>query len=77
MVFPDAKGIGGSTTTTAMARKVFHSSNMRNRLVQLVPPLYRAAIERILLNDLVLMRLMSCDFKLLPDKISMIINQKI
>ena len=67
--FPDAKGFGGSTTTAEVARKVFNSSNMRRRLVNLVPELYRPAIERILLNDLVLLRLMSCDYTLLPTKI--------
>ena len=67
--FPDAKGFGGNTTTAALARKVFGSTNMRNRLVQLVPQLYRPAITRILLNDLTLLRLMSCSYKLLPSKI--------
>ena len=37
--------------------------------MNLVPELYRPAIERILLNDLVLLRLMSCDYTLLPTKI--------
>ena len=67
--FPDAKGFGGNTTTAAVARKVLSSPNMRNRLVQLTPQLYRPAITRILFNDLILLRLMSCDYKLLPDKI--------
>ena len=67
--FPDAKGFGGSTTTGPVARKVFKSSNLRNRLVQLVPELYRPAFERIMLNESVLLRLMSCDYKLLPAKI--------
>ena len=73
--FPDAKGFGGNTTTAALARKVFGSSNMRSRLVQLVPRLYRPAMEKILLNDLILLRLMSCDYKLLPAKIGIEVNE--
>ena len=73
--FPDAKGFGGNTTTAALARKVFGSSNMRSRLVQLVPHLYRPAMEKILLNDLILLRLMSCDYKLLPAKIGIEVNE--
>ena len=69
--FPDAKGFGGSTTTAAVARKVFTSSNMRERLVKLTPELYRPAMRKILLNELILLRLMSCDYKLLPDKIGL------
>ena len=42
---------------------------MRERLVKLTPELYRPAMRKILLNELILLRLMSCDYKLLPDKI--------
>merc|ERR1719186_1269433 len=62
---PDAKGFGGTTTTAEMARKVYGSQVLRRRLINFCPPLYRSAMDRILFNDLILMRLMSCDYRLL------------
>ena len=70
--FPDAKGFGGTTTTGEVARKIFKSEILRERIVQLCPELYRPAMRRILFNDLILLRLMSCEYKLLPDKIGKI-----
>ena len=52
-----------------MARKVYGSQVLRKRLINFCPPLYRSAMDRILFNDLILMRLMSCDYRLLPSKI--------
>ena len=69
--YPDAKGLGGNTTTAGVARKFFNSEVLRQRVVDLCPMLYREAMQRILFNDLILLRLMSCDYSLLPDKIGM------
>ena len=53
-----------------MARKIYHSSILRQRLVNLCPVLYRPVMDSILFNDLVvILRLMSCDYQLLPSKI--------
>ena len=49
--------------------KVYSSSSLRNRLVNLCPELYRSGITRMLFNDLILLRIMSCDYKLLPSKV--------
>ena len=67
--YPDAKGLGGNTTTAEVARKFFFSDVLRKRVVDLCPLLYRAAMEKILFNDLIILRLMSCDYTLLPAKI--------
>ena len=67
--FPDAKGFGGTTTTGQVARKFFNSDVLRTRLVNLCPEQFRPAMERILFNDLILLRLMSCSYVLLPSKI--------
>ena len=67
--FPDAKGLGGSTTTAELCRKMLFSKSLRGRMVNLCPELYRSAMRMILVNDLVILRLMSCDYVLLPDKI--------
>ena len=42
---------------------------LRQRLVKLCPPMYQLAMDRILFNDMLLLRLMSCDHYLLHDKI--------
>ena len=68
--FPDSKGFGGNTTTAQLARKVFHSEELRGRLVKLCPRIYQQTMARILFNDLILLRLMSCDYLLEPAKIS-------
>ena len=69
--YPDAKGLGGNTTTAGVARKFFFSEVLRQRVVDLCPMLFREAMKKILFNDLILLRLMSCDYTLLPDKIGM------
>ena len=65
----DIKGCGGTTNTGEVARKIFHEEELRNRLVKLVPEVFRPAIQKILFQDLILLRLMSCDYLLLPEKI--------
>ena len=50
--------------------KVYSSSSLRNRLVNLCPELYRSGITRMLFNDLILLRIMSCDYKLLLSEVS-------
>ena len=50
-----------------MARKILSEEALRKRLVDLCPVIYRAAMASIL--DLTLLRLMSCSYLLLPDKI--------
>ena len=45
------------------------SKELRDRLVRLCPPLYRVAYERLLFNDLLILRLISCRYKVLVDKI--------
>ena len=65
----DIKGCGGTTTTGEVARKIFHEEELRNRLVKLVPEVFKPAIQKILFQDLILLRLMSCDYLLLPEKI--------
>ena len=67
--FPDPKGSGGTTTTAAVARKVYGEPVLRQRLVELCPPMYQMAMDRILFNDMLLLRLMSCDHYLPHDKI--------
>ena len=67
--FPDGRGFGGNTTTAEVGRKVFHSEALRKRLVDLVPVVYRPALSMVLFNNLILLRLMSCDYVLLPSKI--------
>ena len=67
--FPASGGYGGNTTTSESARKVFKSKELRDRLVNLCPPLYKAAYEKILLNDLTILRLMSCRYEVLVHKI--------
>ena len=54
--FPDARGLGGNTTTAEMCRKMFLSRNLRMRIVSLCPELYRPAMERILFNEMILLR---------------------
>ena len=70
--FPDSKGFGGNTTTAQLARKVFHSEELRGRMVNLCPEIYKQAMSRILFNDVILLRLMSCDYLPLPAKIGSI-----
>ena len=67
--FPASGGYGGNTTTSESARKFFSSKELRDRLVHLCPPLYKAAYEKILFNDLTILRLMSCRYEVLVDKI--------
>ena len=45
------------------------SKELRDRLVNLCPLLYKAAYEKILANDLTILRLMSCRYEVLVDKI--------
>jgi hypothetical protein len=52
-----------------MVRKILKSSVLRKRVVDLVPPLFRSAMDMILFNDLILLRLMSSDYMLLASKI--------
>ena len=63
------QGYGGTTTTGETARKIFQSSVLRERLVDLCPPIYQQAMSQILLNDLTLLTLMSCDKLLNVSKI--------
>ena len=72
--FPDARGFGGNTTTAQIARKTLSSPVLRQRLVDLCPDVYRQAMEQILLNDLTILRLMSCGYLLLPSKIGKLIH---
>lgn len=72
--FPASGGYGGNTTTSESARKFFSSKELRDRLVNLCPPLYRAAYEKILFNDLIILRLMSCRYQVLVDKIGNEVN---
>ena len=67
--YPDSGGRAGNTTTSEAARKVFMSKELRDRLVNLCPLLYKAAYEKILVNDLIILRLMSCRYEVLVDKI--------
>ena len=55
-----------------MARKIYKSPVLRKRVVDMCPVLYRAAMDAILFNDLILLRLMSCDYRLLYEKIGKI-----
>ena len=45
------------------------SEELRARLVKLCPPLYRGTFEKILFNDLLILRLMSCRYNVLVNKI--------
>ena len=54
--FPDARGLGGNTTTAELCRKMFMSRNLRMRMVNLCPELYRPAMEQILFNEMILLR---------------------
>ena len=67
--FPDSGGYGGNTTTSEACRKVYRSKELRGRLVKLCPLLYKSAFEKILFNDLILLRLTSCNYRVLVDKI--------
>ena len=67
--FPDSGGYGGNTTTSESCRKVYRSSELRGRLVDLCPPLYKAAFERIFFNDCILLRLISCRYRVLVNRI--------
>ena len=67
--FPDSGGFGGNTTTSEACRKFYHSQELRDRLVKLCPPLYRTAFATILFNDLLILRLTSCRYNVLVDKI--------
>lgn len=67
--FPDSSGHGGTTTTSEDARKVFGSTELRQRLVNMAPDAYKAAYDEILFNDYILLRLISCNLRILPDKV--------
>ena len=67
--FPDSNGYGGNTTTSEACRKFYRSSELRARLVDLCPALYRNAFQQILFNDLIILRLISCRYRVLVDKI--------
>ena len=58
---PSLKGYGGTTTTAQTARTVFQSSILRQRLVDLCPSQYQQAVSQVLLNNLTLLSIMSCD----------------
>ena len=74
--FPDSNGYGGNTTTSEACRKFYRSSELRSRLVNLCPNLYKNAFEQILFNDLIILRLISCRYRLLVDKIGGFVNCK-
>ena len=67
--FPDSGGYGGNTTTAEACRKVYRSTELRERLVSLCPDLYKEAFRQALFNDLVILRLTSCKYRVLVDKI--------
>ena len=71
--FPDSNGYGGNTTTSEACRKFYRSTELRGRLVDLCPPLYRNAFEQILFNDLIILRLISCRYRVLVEKIGILI----
>ena len=74
--YPDAKGCGGTTTTGEVARKMFCEEELRSRIVKLVPQEFRPAMEKILFQDMILLRLMSCDYLLLPEKINRLCKEQ-
>ena len=45
------------------------SAELRERLVSLCPDLYKEAFRQALFNDLVILRLTSCKYRVLVDKI--------
>ena len=53
-----------------MARTFFASPVLRMRLGNLCPESHREAMDQILVNDLTILRLMNCDYTLLPEKIA-------
>ena len=67
--FPDSGGYGGNTTTAEACRKVYRSTELRERLVSLCPPLYQEAMRQLLLNDLTILRLTSCKYKVLVEEV--------
>ena len=67
--FPDSGGYGGNTTTAEACRKVYRSTELRERLVNLCPDLYKEAFRQLLFNDLIILRLTSCKYRVLVDKI--------
>ena len=67
--FPDSGGYGGNTTTAEAARKFYKSEVLRERLVSLCPDPYIESFRQILLNDLIILRLMSCNLHLITDKV--------
>ena len=67
--FPDSGGYGGNTTTSEACRKVYRSRELRERLVTLCPPFYKEAFRQALFNDLVILRLTSCKYRVLVDEI--------
>ena len=72
--YPDSGGHGGNTTTGEAARKVFGSKELRSRLTKLCPREQRRKYERLLFNDNVILRLTSCRYRVLVDKIGKHIN---
>ena len=67
--FPDSGGYGGNTTTSEACRKVYRSRELRERLVALCPPVHREAYRQLLLNDLTILRLTSCKYRVLVDEV--------
>ena len=68
------QGYGGTTTTAETARKVYRSRALRDRLVSLCPPQYQSAMAQILLNDLTILTIMSCDKILIVSKVGKCLN---
>lgn len=78
-------GSGGNTTTAEAARKVYKMPEIRDRLVELCPPRHKFVYDEIITNsefsvietlliitslpDNLLLRLVSSDLLLLPDKL--------
>ena len=67
--YPDSGGYGGNTTTSEACRKFYRSPELRARLVDLCPPLYKAAFDKILSNDYTILRLISCRYRVMVHKI--------
>ena len=67
--FPDSGGYGGNTTTSEACRKVYRSRELRERLVALCPQVYQIPFRQLLLNDLTILRLTSCNYRVLVEEV--------
>ena len=74
--FPDAKGLGGTTTTTESARKVYSSVELRNRISNLVDESLRTTMEEVLLNDYAIMRIASCPYRIIVWKLRDLLTEQ-